>query len=616
MTYNGTILLQSLAATALASPSITIDAGTLNGGKCSSGQDAVYYKGIPFAEPPVGSLRFEPPQPYSGQYPAAGLNATNSAPACIQFGSSTVPPGEKSEDCLYLDIWTPSTATADSNLPVKVWIFGGSDTEGGTSYPLYDGCNLAEHGAVVVALNYRLGPLGFLALNDAGIRGNQGIQDLILAFEWVQQSIAAFGGDPEKVLAFGQSAGATDVYAIASLPQAPSLFKGAVIESIALPQLTATSAAQKLGESFANTLGCNPDDTSCLQSASASDIKKAFNSDPYTGAEGGYDIRVTNRQTPKYWPIVDGTVIKENPLDRGAQVPVVFGYNQQEGALDAISAYNSPLTIASLTAANYTSFLNTNFGSAAAQIIAKFYPLSAYEAAATELGQTAGSGVFEAIAHVLTDVHFKCPTYQSAVATAQNSNGGNKVWAYEFTHNNTCAWLDTLVPIADDLSFLGAAHTAEIPLVFGNMDFDYTGEGVNYTCRSTDAERALSEEMISLWTAMAETGNPSAEAIQWPEFSITSSGANTLGMVFGNESTAGTIDFSVCKLWAQVSAMLDGDANSTATPGSSPSGSSSLLPSATASPTSTVPFDGGAAVAPVGGSIVIAVFMMLAAVLA
>ncbi|KAL3491517.1 Carboxylesterase [Aspergillus germanicus] len=615
-----TTTLSALAGATLASssPLGVTDAGTINGGKCSGGQDAVFYKGIPFAEPPVGELRFEPPKAYSGQYPAGGLNATSSAPACIQFGSSTVPPGEKSEDCLYLDIWTPSTATPDSNLPVKVWIFGGSDTEGGTSYPLYDGCNLAEHGAVVVALNYRLGPLGFLALESAGFQGNQGIQDLILGFEWVKQNIDAFGGDPDKVLAFGQSAGATDLYAIATLPQAPSLFKGAIIESIALPQLTATSAAQKLGTSFANTLGCSSDEKSCLQSASATDIKNAFNSDPYTGAEGGYDIRVTNSQTPKYWPIVDGTVIKENPLDRGSQVPAVFGYNQQEGTLDAISAYNSPTTIASLTAANYTSFLKTNFGSAA-QRIAKYYPLAAYEAAVAEAGLTAGSGVFEAIAHILTDVHFKCPTYRSAVATAQNGNGANQGWVYEFTHNNTCAWLDTLVPIADDLSFLGAAHTAEIPFVFANLDFDYRGGGINYTCKSTGAERALGEEMISLWTAMAETGNPSTEAIAWPEFSITASGANTPGMVFGNKSTSGTIDFSVCKLWAQVSTMLDGSGDSTAAgvlP--SPSGSSSVLvsPSNTASPTSAVPFEGGAASALVRDSIVLGVFVIVAAILA
>jgi hypothetical protein len=163
------------------------------------------------------------------------------------------------------------------------------------------------------------------------------------------------------------------------------------------------------------------------------------------------------------------------------------------------------------------------------------------------------------------------------------------------------------------LSFLGAAHTAEIPFVFANLDFDYTGEGVNYTCKSTDAERALSEEMISLWTAMAETGNPSTEAIAWPEFSITASGANTPGIVFGNESAAGMIDFSVCKLWAQVSAMLDGVGNSTAP---SPSGSSIVAPSATASPTSAVPFDGGAVSASARGSIVVSLFAVVAAIFA
>ncbi|KAL3455012.1 Carboxylesterase [Aspergillus heterothallicus] len=576
--------LSALAATAIASPSVTIDAGTLNGGQCSDGQDAVYYKGIPFAEPPVGQLRFEPPKAYSAKYPSDGLNATTSGPGCIQFGSSTNPPGTKSEDCLYLDIWAPSSATKDSKLPVKVWVFGGSDTEGGASYPLYDGCNMAEKGAVVVGLNYRLGPLGFLALDSAGINGNQGIQDLIMALEWVQSSISAFGGDPEKVLAFGQSAGATDVYAIATLGEAPSLFKSAIIESIALPQLTEKSIANKLGASFAEQLQCDLDDISCLQAVSASDLQKASAADSYLGSGlGGYSPGVANSKTPKWWPIVDGTVIKENPLDRGAQVPTVLGYNQQEGTLDTISNYNSPTIIASLTAANYTTFLRENFGSTAASIIAKYYPLSAYESATIAAGQSAGAGVFEAIAHVITDAHFKCPTYQSALSTARNANANAAVWAYEFSHNNTCAWLDTLVAIADDLTFLGAAHTAEIPFVFANLDFDYTSEGLNYTCQSTDAERDLSDEMISLWTAMAETGSPATAEIQWPEFSITSSGANTPGMVFGNSSTPGQIDFSICKLWAQVSAMLEGSGNSTGT--AVPSSSGSAVPSASASPT-------------------------------
>lgn len=101
---------------------------------------------------------------------------------------------------LYLNIWTPATATKDSKLPVKVWVYGGSDTSGGIGYPLYDGCNLANDGSILVSINYRLGPLGFMALNTAGIYGNQGIQDVLLGLEWVQKSIASFGGDPVSLL--------------------------------------------------------------------------------------------------------------------------------------------------------------------------------------------------------------------------------------------------------------------------------------------------------------------------------------------------------------------------------------------------------------------------------
>ncbi|KAJ5332648.1 hypothetical protein MYU51_018821 [Penicillium brevicompactum] len=561
--------LSAVVATALASPSVNIDAGTVKGGKCSGGQGAVYYKGIPFAEPPIGDLRFEPPKSYSQKYSDGVLEATNPAPSCIQFGTQTVPSGAKSEDCLYLDIWAPSNATKDSKLPVKVWVFGGSDTEGGIEYPLYDGCNLAEKDTIVVSLNYRLGPLGFLALDGAGYHGNQGIQDLILGFEWVKKSISAFGGDPEKVLAFGQSAGATDVYTLTTLAEAPSLFKSAIIESIALPQLTDKSIAQKLGVSFAKGLKCSRTDKSCLRSKSSADLQKAFYADTYmnSGIGGLSGIGSSSRQTPEFWPIVDGTVVKENPLDRGAQVPTVFGST----------------LIANLTAADYKNFLRGDWGSAAS-MIEKHYPLSKFESEAKELGLTAGSGVFKAIAQVLTDAHFKCPTYQSALSTARN---GKATWAYEFTHNNTCAWLDTLVALGDNLPFLGAAHTAEIPYVFSNLDFSYPAE--NYTCSSSQAERKLSNEMISLWTAMAENAKPSTEAIQWPDFKITSTGSKTPGMVFGNSSTPGEIDYSMCKLWAQISAKLD-KGNTTA----GPSASSTTA----ASPTSSSAFSGGVTVSP------------------
>ncbi|CAG7930658.1 unnamed protein product [Penicillium olsonii] len=567
--------VSAMVATALASPSVTIDAGNIQGGMCSGGQGVAYYKGIPFAEPPVGDLRFQPPQAYNKKYTNGVLNSTGSAPTCIQFGTQTVPDGPKSEDCLYLNVWAPSDATKDSQLPVKVFVFGGSDTEGGIEYPLYDGCNLAEKDTVVVSLNYRLGPLGFLALDSAGIHGNQGIQDLIVGFEWVQKSISAFGGDP--VLAFGQSAGATDVYTLATLPRAPSLFKSAIVESIALPQLTNKSVAQKLGVSIAKQLKCGVKDKSCLQSVSSADLQKAFYSNTYmnSGVGGLEGIGNSNSQTPEFWPIVDGKVIKENPLTRGAQVPTVFGFNQLEGALDAIGKWPSPKLIANLTAADYKNFLRGDWG-AAASTIEKYYPFSEFESAVKKLGLSAGSAVFEAVARVLTDAHFKCPTYESAVASARN---GHPVWAYEFTHNSTCAWLDTLTALGDDVSFIGAAHTAELPFVFGNMNFTYPSK--NYTCNSSQAEQSMSKEMISLWTAMAEEGKPSTDAIQWPEFKITTSGANTPGMIFGNSSTAGPIDFSVCKLWAQITAKLDG--SNTTVAALSPSSSSSKH---AASPTS------------------------------
>lgn len=345
-----------------------------------------------------------------------------------------------------------------------------------------------------------------------------------------------------------------------------------------------------------------------------------------SGIGGLSGIGISNSQTPEFWPIVDGTVVKENPLYRGAQVPAVFGYSmhtfhlplnhtlkantsklqdQQEGNLDAITKYPSAKLIANLTAADYKAFLQGDFGPAA-QMIEKYYPLSLFESAVKKLGLTAGSGVLEAIAQVLTDAHFKCPTYHSAMHTARN---GNPVWAYEFTHNSTCAWLDTLVPIADDLSVMGAAHTAEIPFVFGNLNFSYPNE--HYTCSGSQAEWDLSKEMISLWTAMAEDGNPSTEAIQWPTFQITSTGSNTPGMIFGNSSTPGQIDFSVCKLWAQVSAMLDGR-NTTAT-AQTPS-SSSAKP--TASPTSSFSTSDGVTSSPsIGGSIFLSTVLMGAAIL-
>jgi carboxylesterase type B len=182
---------------------------------------------------------------------------------------------------LFLDIWVPANATAGSNLPVKFWIYGGADTGGSISDPLYDGCPLATD-AVVVSAAYRLGPLGFLAVESAGISGNFGLQDLELALRWVKRHVAAFGGDPvssslwhheyfeanlcrqNKVVVFGQSAGAALTWILSSLPQAPTLMNAAIAESGSGRNLLTNAEYQGFGKEYAKILGCDVTDVSRL----------------------------------------------------------------------------------------------------------------------------------------------------------------------------------------------------------------------------------------------------------------------------------------------------------------------------------------------------------------
>ena len=274
-----TTSLHSVAGIAVATAfaQVKITNGTVQGVQCLDNTRSIAYLGIPFGAAPEGDLRFAPPQVYDQTYPGGTLNATTPAPSCTQFGKVFMEPPPVVEDwcvalrpklarrppprraltlragSLFLDIWAPANAMAVSGLPVRVWIYGGSETTSGITDPLYDGCNVLDSGAIQVSLNYRLGPLGWLALSSAGIAGNQGIKDIVLGLEWVQDNIAAFGGDlvrlaiaepmcslagtcransrRKKVMLYGQSAGAINVYEVAVLPQAPKLMLAAAMES-------------------------------------------------------------------------------------------------------------------------------------------------------------------------------------------------------------------------------------------------------------------------------------------------------------------------------------------------------------------------------------------------
>ncbi|KAJ5980436.1 hypothetical protein N7481_007734 [Penicillium waksmanii] len=559
-------LLPILAAAATSKPTVTIDAGTLTGGQCQDAS-AVYYKSIPYAEPPLGELRFESPVAKK-QFSGGKLDATSTPPACIQWTSEFNETTAESEDCLFLDVWTPSDATKDSKLPVRVWIYGGSNTNGGISNTLYDGCNSADQGAVLVSINYRLGPLGFMALEKAGIYGNQGIQDLVLGLEWVQDNIAEFGGDPNKVNLFGQSAGAEDAFIISSLPKAPQLINSFISESGGGKNLVTKATLQTTGANYASILGCGSS-KSCLQAKSASELLKAYAKDGESGYMSygiGVDgaIGVTSAHTHTFYPYVDGKVIPQEPISRGSRVPAIFGFNLNEGVIYAGSTCETNET--ACTEAGYGDFLKANYGPMASTV-EKYYPLSKF----VSLGDKA---VLGAISKVITDSDYMCPGFRGAIATARNNV---PTWAYEFIHNTTCAWMETVAQ--DDVSELGATHTAEISYVFGNMAFDLSGRD---SCNSTAAEYHLSNQMVSLWQAMAENAAPSTDAIKWPRFQPSKNGT-TPGLFFANSIGPGTIDFSACQLWDKVNTVLSATTNST----SSESASGTAKASSTANASGT-----------------------------
>jgi para-nitrobenzyl esterase len=306
------------------SPRVTIDSGTLVGfsdGKIDS------FKGIPYAKPPVGPLRWRPPQPtdkWTGDRAATDFGA-----ACPQQNPQEEANGkspETSEDCLALNVWTPSHR--EHLLPVLVWIHGGGNTQGASSHRYYDGGAFARDGVVLVSINYRLGLLGFFAhpaltreakSNDP--LGNYGLMDQVAALEWVKRNIKAFGGDPSKVTIFGESAGGQDVLCLMAAPSANGLFASVISESPGLIMMAPSLAdAESFGSSTATKLGLPGVNATAeqLRKLPANEIVK------YDFIDGG--------------PIVDGRFLPMSPKDAFAQhkairVPLMIGTNGNEGSL-------------------------------------------------------------------------------------------------------------------------------------------------------------------------------------------------------------------------------------------------------------------------------------------
>ncbi|KAI7780475.1 hypothetical protein LA080_015988 [Diaporthe eres] len=517
---------RAVVVTAQDAPTVKTVNGTLQGAKCPA-NDVNSFLGIPYAQPPVGDLRFAPPQPYNQTFD--NRPATQPPPACAQFNVAFSERGRQSEDCLFIDVWAPVSAKSDSKLPVKVWLYGGGNLAGGISNPTYDGCTASEK-VIQVSINYRVGPLGFLALDSLGFQGNQGIQDQLLGLQWVQENIAAFGGDSKKVMLFGQSAGASDTFIISSLPRASSLIGAAILQSGAGSVLDTTADAQNATQAFVKALGCGLDDVACVRGASVS----ALNS----------SMTASGSSSPG--PIVDGAIIPAQPLEAGLKVPAVAGSTTDEGTLFILSQYQA--TVLTLNSTDYDGFLTTTFGPLA-QKVNETYPLSNYNG-------SSGGPVLAAMSAVITHRQFRCPTRRFI---SQANQDGVPVWTYSFNHTLSCPWYSIIPSYALDL--LASTHTAEIPFVFnGTTDMPKP----NGTCSLSAGEVALAAKMLGAWDSMAANANPGSD---WPQYNTSSSaGVN----VVGDDFTIGTVDYSMCDFWDGIQAAATNGTSSGGANGTTP----------------------------------------------
>lgn len=463
-------------------------AGDLRGEELPSG--VLAFRGVPYARPPVGDRRWRPPEPLESR--PGVRDARTFAPACPQ-GSGTVEyyrraarrlgrdtasipeRGPASEDCLYLNVWTPGTST-EKALPVFVWVHGGAGTTGSGSDPLFRGDRLARRGAVVVTLNYRLGPLGFLAHpalsaeDPAGVSGNYALRDLIRALRWIRANAGAFGGDPARVTLAGQSSGASLVETLMLVPAARGLFHRVVSHSATLVDPTPLRAAgeepdaETAGVRFLERLGFGPDvRVATLRSIPVDSLLAA-------AARAG-------PSTPAV-PVMDGHLLPGRPAElwaagRYARVPILKGTTDDE-----FSLFMPP---APLEPDEYREWANERYGTLAPLVLEARPP--GPDAETTRRRRV----------RVLSDQTFRVP----ALLVLRWTDGRSRVHLYRF------AW-------RPDDGAMGAFHSAELPFLFG------THEAAGWWPRDAAITR-LGSSVQDAWLAFAATGAPGADGLPpWP----------------------------------------------------------------------------------------------------
>lgn len=477
-TTGTTVLAAWLMSAAVCAAPVKTQYGRVEG---TAEHGLTVYRGIPFAAPPVGELRWRAPQPakkWSGV-----RNADKFADSCMQpavpsatFGT---PAPVVSEDCLYLNVWTPAKSAAEK-LPVMVWIYGGGFMTGSTAIAAYGGDKLANRGVVVVSIAYRVGPMGFLshpglsAESRQRVSGNYGLLDQIAGLRWVQDNIAAFGGDPRRVTIFGESAGGISVSMLAASPLAKGLFAGAISESGGSFGPTRTPAEP--GENIPTLAAAEKDGAAVAKLVNATSIAELRK----VPAE---EIAKQYSTLGLAWPVLDGWVIPDNQYElyeagRYNDTPVLIGTNSDEGALFPIAP----------TREAYVAGMHQRYGPFADKLLEIYPPDEHWKQSNRDMTR---------------DAAFAWHTW--AWAGLQAKHGKSPVYLYYFDHNPPRTEKSRFKDAA------GAVHAEEILYVFQQFEI--------LPLPWTAQDRAISDAMATYWTNFAKRGDPNGEGVpQWPAY--------------------------------------------------------------------------------------------------
>lgn len=513
MRSTGLLLLLLAGALHAAAPRVKVGGETVIG-HLAGESGVVEFLGVPFAEPPVGELRWSAPQRYRAK--SAQRKADRFAPACMQSerlvdwyrelaelagaGRDVVPDLPVSEDCLYLNIWTPSVGNA--SLPVLVFIHGGSNRSGWSFEPNYRGQRLAEHGAVIVTLAYRLGDFGFFAhpeLTGGEALANFGLWDQVAALAWLQRHIAAFGGDPDRVTLFGESAGAEDIVALLHARRAERLFHRAILQSTAgfgLEVGRTLADERSRGLRLATAIGNGKALTLAeLRALPARELLAAS----IAHGDGHYHA-----------PVIDGTLLDtpvQERLENGSYPArsIIIGTNANEWYADVPEDADREYLV---------STAKSLFGRLYVEALSMVGP---------------GWGTRVAVDRLTTARRMLCPARYFARAYA--AAGGGNVWMYRFSRVREgpvgAAW--------------GAYHGTELPYVFDTHDA---------WLPTTVTDRHITQSVMSYWRQFAASGNPNHIGVsRWPAFSGPE---NRVLQIDRNTKSVPPPDSSLCVLYGRI----------------------------------------------------------------